>query len=82
MQTVSMFLEEAERRAGGPKKLLALINEITERTPPYSQPAIPMWKHRGIPWPLHTAMYAVCGRLGMPADPKVWRNTDRSRVAA
>lgn len=82
MQTVSMFLDEAERRAGGPKNLLALINEITGRSPAYSQPTIPMWKRRGIPWPQHAAMYVVCTRLGMPADPRVWRNTQQPKVAA
>lgn len=77
MQTVSMFLDEAERRAGGADKLRDLINTATGRKPPYSQPTLPMWKRRGIPWPVHPAMYEVCAQLGMPADPKVWRTVEK-----
>jgi hypothetical protein len=60
-----------------------MISKAAKRKEVYSQPAISLWRIRGIPWPLHSAMDAVCEQLGVtPPDRRVYRNLHSGKRAA
>lgn len=83
MHTVTSLLDELVQRANdrvpgstGTLRLREMIKKAAGLDDAPTQPVIPMWKRRGIPWPMHDAMEAVCADLGVNADRKCFRATD------
>lgn len=75
MSTVSTFLDEFAAAAGGSANARKLLAEISgEKVTPQKYY---IWRLRGIPWRWHDPLRRCCTRLGLPADPRVWRTTER-----
>ncbi len=74
MNTVSTFLDELAAAAGGSVAARKLLAEIGgEQVTPQK---FYIWRMRGIPWRWHDPMRRACTRLGIAADPKVWRTVE------
>lgn len=74
MRTVSTFLDDFAAAAGGSAKARILLEEVSgEKVTPQKYY---IWRLRGIPWRWHDPMRRCCTRLGLPADPAVWRTVD------
>ena len=74
MSTVSTFLDEFAAAAGGSTNARRLLAEVSgEKVTPQKYY---IWRLRGIPWRWHDPMRRCCTRLGIAADPRVWRTVD------